>query len=89
MDGQYKESITNHRAALVILRKRFGELSENVANSYFDLGLDYYWNKQYKQAIKKQKKALEIRKKLFGENSETVDKSRFAMARTYYYLNMG
>lgn len=62
-----------------------GKDNEDVAASYYDLGMNYYMNDQYDEAIANHKKSLEIRIKLTGKNDDKVAGLYHQIGSDYYY----
>jgi tetratricopeptide (TPR) repeat protein len=65
--SEYELALENHLKAQPIFIELIGEISNEVADNYVSIGIDYKKIKKYDLALINYFKALEIFKVLFGE----------------------
>jgi tetratricopeptide (TPR) repeat protein len=69
---EYISAIEHYKLALEMRKLLFPGDREDVAQSYYNLGLVYYDMKDNNSAIEHQKLALEMRRRLFPEDHHDV-----------------
>jgi len=81
--GQYSLALDYEQKALDIRREVLGELNQDTALSYHNLGLGYTKMGNSRAALKYLEKALEIYRELLGENNFHTARAYCTTAYTY------
>lgn len=74
LDGQLDDALKSAANSEAIFRKRFGDLSEGLAQSLSNTGLAYYYQQKYDSAIKHLTQSTDMLSEIFGpEHPETMN----------------
>ena len=82
--GRIEEATNNYLISLEIFKAGVGEISQQTANTYSNLGAAYYlFGQQSDLAIKNLEKSIEINKQLDGEKSLEMARAYNDLANVY------